>query len=242
MHKLILWINRILFPKRCGFCLCSIPEETPLHICDACLEKLPTVSGSGKQILKGHVAFVLSPFCYARGVRTIIKNMKFANKPMLAETLAAFMAERLVKVCDTDEFDVVIPVPMTHKKQAKRGYNPAALLAKAVARRCDLPYDESVLVKIKETKPQSTIRSYDKRVLNIRDAFACKRDLEDASVLLVDDVFTTGQTVQNCAKALKVAGVRRICVLTAAQAHARPSKAKVRYQRLENLVFRMDKQ
>ena len=241
MRKLISWLNRILFPKRCGFCRCSIPEETALHICEDCLEKLPVISGSGKQILKGHVDFVLSPFCYARGVRTIVKNMKFANKPMLAETLAAFMAERLVKVCNTDEFDMVMPVPMTRNKQAKRGYNPAALLAKSVARRCDLPYEENVLVKIKETKPQSTIQAYDKRVLNIRDAFSCKRELEDACVLLVDDVFTTGQTVQNCAKALKVAGVRRICVLTAAQAHARPAKTPVRYQRLGNLVFRLDK-
>ncbi len=239
MRRLIDWVNRILFPKRCGFCRSSIPEKTALHVCDACLEKLPVISG--KKPLKGHVDFVLSPFCYTRGVRTIVKNMKFANKPMLAETLAAFMAERLVKVCDTDAFDMVIPVPMTRRKLARRGYNPAALLAKSVARRCDMPYEENVLVKIKETKPQSTLQSYEKRVLNIRDAFACKRELEDASVLLVDDVFTTGQTVQNCAKALKVAGVRRICVLTAAQAHARPSRAQVRYQRIENLVFRMDK-
>ena len=240
MRKLIFLINRLLFPKRCGFCRCSIPEESALHVCDACLEKLPIIQGSGKTPLKGHIDFVLSPFCYARGVASMIKLMKFAKKPMLAETLAAFMVERLVKVSDPEAFDVVIPVPMTRRKQAKRGYNPAALLAESVARRCALPYEDKVLVKIKETKPQSTLHTYEKRMLNVRDAFACKRELDDLNILLIDDVFTTGQTVQNCAKALKVAGAGRICVLTAAQAHARVSKTQVRYQRLENMVFRSE--
>ena len=241
MHKLLMWVNRVLFPKRCGFCGTSIPEKMPLHICPQCLTKLPVIRGSGKQILKGHIDFVLSPFCYEKGVRNLVHNMKFNGKYMLSETLAAFMAERLVKVCDLKEIDVVIPVPMTKKKLSRRGYNPAALMARSVARRCDLPYEEGILRKVLETKPQIKLPTNgEKRILNVREAFACKEMLEDVNVLLVDDVFTTGNTVKNCAKALKVAGAGRIIVLTAAQAHANRANTPVRYQRIQDMVFRVE--
>jgi predicted amidophosphoribosyltransferase len=95
-----------------------------------------------------------------------------------------------------------------------------------------------VLYKVRETKPQSQIRENEKRMLNVRDAFACKTDLEDANVLLVDDVYTSGYTAKNCAKALKVAGVDKIYVLTAARARCKPAKRKVAYQRIEDMVFR----
>ncbi len=242
MHKLINLINRILFPKRCGFCGVRIPEEAALHICDACLSALPTVRGSGKQILKGHIDFVLSPFCYTKGVRRILKNMKFREKPMLAKTVGAFMAERLVAVCDLSGIDVVIPVPMTAKKESLRGYNTAALLAREVARRCELPLEEKVLRKRRETRAQSTLTSDEKRMLNVRDVFVCKEDLEDVNVLLVDDIYTSGHTVKNCAKALKVAGAGRIVVLSAAQARAKESNTKVCYQRVGDMVFRAGKE
>ena len=240
MLKLLMWINSILFPKRCGFCGASIPEKMPLHICPQCLTKLPVIRGSGKQILKGHIDFVLSPFCYKTSVCRFVHEMKFHGKHMLSETLAAFMAERLVKVCDLKEIDVVMPVPMTKKKLSRRGYNPAALLARSVARRCDLPYEEGILCKVRETKPQSKLPPGDKRILNVRDAFACKTALEDVNVLLVDDVFTTGNTVKNCAKALKVAGAGKIIVLTAAQAHANRTTTPVRSQRIQDMVFRVE--
>lgn len=242
MRKFINWINRILFPKRCGFCGKGIAEEAPLHLCDACLSDLPTVSGSGKQLLKGHIDFVLSPFCYTKGVKRIVREMKFNHKPMLAKTVGAFMAERLVAVCDLSEIDVVIPVPMTRKKECLRGYNPAKLLAREVAKRCNLPLEDKKLRKIRETKVQSKIQSDEKRMLNVRDAFSCKEELEGMSVLLVDDIYTSGHTVKNCAKALKVAGVRRILVLTAAQARAKESKTKVRHQRVGDMVFRLGKE
>ncbi len=242
MHKLILWINRIFFPKRCGFCAKSIPETAPLHICDACLSNLPTVNGSGKKLLKGHIDFVLSPFCYSKGAKRIIIQMKFHEKPMLAATLGAFMAERLATVCDLSDIDIVIPVPMTPQKESLRGYNTATLLAREVARRCNLQVEEKYLRKRRETKVQSRLEKDEKRMLNVRDAFVCKAELEDANVLLVDDIFTSGHTLKNCAKALKVAGAGRIIALTAAQARARESKTKVHYQRVGDFVFRQEKE
>ncbi len=239
MRKLAEWINRILFPKRCGFCDADIPEAAPLHLCKDCLSKLPVIRGSGKLRTKGHIAFVLSPFCYTGRVEHIVQKMKFAGKHMLAETLAAFMAERLVKVCDLDEIDVIIPVPMTKKKESRRGYNPAALLARSVARRCDLAVAENVLYKVRETKPQSRLKG-EARILNVRDAFACKRELIGENVLLVDDIYTTGNTVKNCAKALKVAGAEKIMVLTAAQAHTSRASKAITYKQIWDMVFRED--
>lgn len=238
MSKFIDFINAFLFPKRCGFCGKSIPERSRLHICDGCLTNLPATGGSGKLVTKGHIAYVLSPFCYVGGVRKMIYSMKFRNKPMLSSTLAAFMAERLVAVCDLKGIDLVVPVPMTTKKLCRRGYNTAALLAKEVAARCNLPYMENALCKVRETKPQSSIKENQKRMLNVRDVFASKQDLENANILLVDDVYTSGYTVKNCAKALKVAGAEKIYVLTAARARCKPSKRKAAYQRIENMVFR----
>ncbi len=238
MSKLLDLINSIFFPKRCGFCKKSIRESSPLHICEDCLAKLPVTAGSGKLALKGHITYVLSPFCYTKGARNIIYAMKFLNKPMLAHTIAAFMAERLVAVCDLKDIDLVVAVPMTMKKLCRRGYNTAELLAKDVAARCNLPYMEHALLKVRETKAQSGIKENEKRMLNVRDVFTCKHDLEDANILLVDDVFTSGYTVKNCAKALKVAGADKIYVLTAARARCKPSKSKVAYQCIADMVFR----
>jgi len=240
MKRIIHWINRLFFPKRCGFCGAYIPEESPLHICPACMRKLPVIHGSGKQVLKGHMEFVLSPFCYSETVRSMVHKMKFENKPMYAATLAAFMAERLVKVCDLAQIDMVVPVPMTRLKESERGYNTAQLLAKDIARRCDLVLEDTLLRKVRETKPQSSLKSHEDRVLNVRDAFACRRDIEDKNVLLVDDIYTTGNTAKNCAKALKVAGAGKIWVLTAAQAHAAQAKKQVRFVQIRDMVFRAE--
>ena len=111
--------------------------------------------------------------------------------------------------------DVVVPVPLFPRRQRVRGYNQSALLAEALARRMALPADERTLVRARSTASQAETRNVDERKVNVRDAFQCRgRQLAGKRVLLVDDVSTTGATLDACAQALRKAGVASVWALT----------------------------
>jgi ComF family protein len=120
---------------------------------------------------------------------------------------------------DGGDYDLIMPVPLHPSRLRWRGFNQAALLGNAVARRLGRPLDAGSLVRVRETDPQ-TGKNMRERRQNIRDAFAIRRPARIANrrVLLVDDVMTTGATVDECARTLLAAGARRVDVLTLARA------------------------
>jgi ComF family protein len=138
----------------------------------------------------------------------------------LDQSLALALAECLgdkLPIADED-YDIVIPVPLHRGRLRWRGFNQAALLASAVARRLERPLDVTTLVRMRATPPQ-TSAGHRERQLNVRRAFAVKRPARVANprVLLIDDVMTTGATVDECARTLLAAGARRVDVLTLAR-------------------------
>jgi len=116
-------------------------------------------------------------------------------------------------------YDLVIPVPLHRERLRWRGFNQAAMLANAVARRIDRPLDLRTLVRVRPTPPQ-TRQNRVERVKNLRRAFAVRRParLSSRRILLIDDVMTTGATADECARTLIAAGARRVDVLTLARA------------------------
>jgi ComF family protein len=149
-------------------------------------------------------------------VPSIIRRHKYGLDQSLAHALAECLGDQL-PLGDAD-YDVVIPVPLHRERLRWRGFNQAAMLAVAVARRLGRPLDLSTLVRVRPTPPQ-TMQNRAERSKNLRRAFAVKRPTQVASrrILLIDDVMTTGATADECARTLIAAGARRVDVLTLAR-------------------------
>jgi ComF family protein len=118
------------------------------------------------------------------------------------------------------EIDVVVPIPLSNKRLAQRGYNQAKLLAEPVARSIEVPSRNDILYRHRDTPPQSLFWEREKRKANIKGVFGVKdrRPISDRTLLVIDDVLTTGATVSEAAGVLIEAGARSVHVLTLARA------------------------
>ncbi len=145
------------------------------------------------------------------GWQQAILDFKFRNMPWLAEALAAELAPML-----PDDYDVLVPVPLHPKRLRERGYNQSELLARALSEQIGIPWKNS-LRRIRHT-PHQTGMSREQRLQNLNGAFDLKRggDVVDRRILLVDDVFTTGTTLRQCAKVLHQCGAKEILGATLA--------------------------
>ncbi len=113
---------------------------------------------------------------------------------------------------------ILVPLPLTKRKQRKRGFNQAQEIAKELSNFLKIPVANNVLLKIKETLPQVAL-SKEERIKNVKGAFFCKKSdkVKGKTIFLVDDVFTTGSTMEECARLLKEAGAKEIWGITAAR-------------------------
>ncbi|HVS30702.1 MAG TPA: ComF family protein [Thermoanaerobaculia bacterium] len=153
---------------------------------------------------------------YRDGLERVLHAFKFERHDFLDRPLAGLMHETLLARGD-DDFDAVVPVPMHRKKQRKRGYNQAHLLAEALGEAMRIRAERNLLLKSVEKKTQSTLARHE-RASNVRGTFAVKGDARDQSLLLVDDICTTGETLRACARELLGAGAARVCAVTVAKA------------------------
>jgi ComF family protein len=152
---------------------------------------------------------------YRGALERVLHAFKFQRHDWFSEPFADALRD-LVRTHD-DTFDVVVPVPMSRAKLRRRGYNQAELLARALARRLRLRCDPALLAKRLERRPQSTLAKA-ARAANVRGAFAASERAASKSILLVDDVCTTGETLRACAAALRRAGAVRVCAVVVAKA------------------------
>ena len=157
-----------------------------------------------------------SAVVYDETAKSIIWRLKYGSAKYLVRKMAEYLLDTLIA---TDwEFDCFTFVPIHKKRQRKRGYNQAELLAKAMSEITTTPY-VPLLQKIKETKNQAKLKR-DERLTNLRGSF--EADNSPAHVVLIDDVMTTGSTVNECARMLKAAGAKVVYVLTFASVPERP--------------------
>jgi ComF family protein len=129
------------------------------------------------------------------------------------------MAEGLNRYWEPGSLDLLIPVPLHTRRLRERGFNQALLLVKDLSRRTGIPYRKTILQKKKSTIPQVNL-SRAEREKGLRGTFHVigKEELSGLSVLLIDDVYTTGATVNECSKVLLKGGAERVDVLTLAHA------------------------
>lgn len=185
---------------------CGTPLAADAPFCKQCKKNpLPDIDG-----IRSASYFDHNP------IRPAIHFLKYRNHKALASVLATLLADayhRFQLVAD-----IVVPVPLHAARLRERGYNQSALLAKALGTILHLSINTNTLQRTRQTKSQMTL-SIKERHQNVRDAFACtNRELADRSVLLIDDVCTTGSTLNACANALRKSGVAAVWGLTLAKA------------------------
>jgi competence protein ComFC len=151
-------------------------------------------------------------------VRAILL-LKFENIEPLGELFAQMLADLATKNGLGGEADVVVPVPLHRKRERERRYNQAAVIAKPLAKGLGLPYKPVLLNRIRP-RPDKHILSLEERWESVRGAFATRpgSTVDNLRVLLVDDVLTTGATLDSCAKTLRDAGAKSVVGLTPARA------------------------
>jgi competence protein ComFC len=217
----------LLFPRWCIGC-----GREGDYICDTCRQDLPLLLPPvcpvcGRPQSQGSICRdcrempmaidgIRSPFVFDGVIRRAIHELKYSNLRGLAPLMAGLLHDYLVK--NPLPADVLVPVPLHRKRQRERGYNQAALLAKELGRHSGLPVVLIGLVRHRYAVPQARSLGLSERYNNVAGAFNCPDErFQGKRVLLIDDVSTSGATLDACAKALKVAGVVQVWGLVMAR-------------------------
>jgi ComF family protein len=207
-------------------------------VCDDCKEKI--IKCEKTQIIKVYnksYDYLIYMFEYKSLIRRLIIKYKFKGETYISNLFTYFMLKEK-KICRIFSFyDIIIPIPMSKDKKRLRGYNQTELLAKNIKKQLFLKsigdtnnsefwlnslieVNSKVLLKNKNVKKQSSL-SKEERIKNVKNAFYInekyKKKIENKKVILLDDIFTTGATVEECSKILKEAGVAKILVIVIAK-------------------------
>jgi ComF family protein len=194
-----------IVPPVCRRCGCSLPQE---GLCQHCRTLPSSLDG------------ILAVAVFADPIRPAIHALKYENNTTLAAPLGEMMVDAW-RCSGLPKADVIVPVPLHTHRQAERGYNQSGLLARVVGRGLDLPMDDHTLVRLRATPPQVGL-SRTERQQNMEGAFACLGSLKGKTVVVVDDVCTTGATLEACAAALRAAGAATVWAFTLARALGGP--------------------
>ncbi len=188
-----------------------MPLAAGFEICAKCAKSPPRFGKARALFL-----YATSARAHTDVLGSIIRRHKYGPNQALSAVLAELIEDGLPI---EPEYDVIMPVPLHHRRLLKRGFNQAALLAAVLSRKLCCRLDVTTLIRVIATSPQ-TAQDFDSRRRNVHNAFAVRypQRVADRKVLLVDDVLTTGATVNECARVLRLCGAAGIDVLTIARA------------------------
>ena len=202
----------LFFPKVCEACN-NVLRDNELLICTSCRHQLPVTnfhfdnSESVKKIVYGRVklenATALLHFSKKGIVQQLLHNLKYRGHEQISESLGKWLGSELKTINAYNDVDVVIPVPLYKSKLRKRGYNQVDKFGKEIAKALNVDYNDTVLVKTKSTKTQvfkGRLKRWndDGALFNIAE----NKSLNGQHILLVDDIITTGATIEACASVL----------------------------------------
>lgn len=198
-----------VLPAHCTLC------EKPLAanrrvVCHNCFDALPVLSPELIASLEDEMDIkyfdrLFIPYQYSKPFQELIHLFKY--KRFLS--VSQYLAEGLAKLISGEKYDLVTCVPLNVIKERERGYNQSALLARHTATCLNCTFSKALITRTKNTVTQTKL-SRQERIENVSDAFRCNADLSGKTILLVDDVITTGSTLNACAKVLKKQGAAQV--------------------------------
>ena len=227
--KLIKQFFEMLSPQICFYCGKTLITETyeaenfyaeRFHICRSCLASLPFRVPAEQLLPDMHENqtsfFTYCPFHYEGQMISILRKLKFNDGIFLAPAIGFFMG-KLAEAYDLKP-DLILPVPLSEKRYRERGYNQAFLLAREIGEVLNVPVVSDCLLRVKDTKRQADISEPINRKLNVEKAFCISDswDIHRLSILLVDDILTTGATIFSASDILSENGALKVVGITAA--------------------------
>lgn len=239
MNKFFAKIKSLLFPNdlKCDICGKEISSGNRKVLCDECMKKLPIIfRGCVKCGEKIDGEYDVCYTCkhsfrdfdknfsvceYTGLAKQMVWSLKYENQKYLAGTIAVFLVEKIIN--ENVKFDILTCVPTSAKNKKKRGYNQAELIAREVAKLLKCNFCSDVLYRVKENFSQVELSAVE-RAKNIENSFIVQNRsvVKGKTILVVDDVLTTGATMSECAKMLKKAGADKVFGITFANTTRKP--------------------
>lgn len=210
MSKLSIGILDLVFPPMCHGC-----GRVDTRWCNICLNDLFNVPIH----IQDYEPQILSGLCatghHTGKLQQAIQSLKYNNTPQLAQSLG----QRLITVLQQKAWavDAILPVPLFADRLQKRGYNQAYLLSQPIEKHFNIPVQQDWIQRYRDTNQQVGLNAHERRE-NVKDAFIASQEVTDKAVLLIDDVVTTGATLDECATALFEVGAKAIYGMTVSHA------------------------
>ncbi len=210
----------LIFPPVCGIC----GKIGKKYLCDKCkmnltnsdiyLNQLQDYSNDKSNFIDEH--FYL--FSYTGIIREKILQYKFEDKTYLSNTISEFFMNNEKLYRFFKKYDIMEPIPISIARKKERGYNQSELIARKIKKLGIINLEKQILVKETDNRPQNGLNRKD-RSQNVKNVYKVQNEqkIKDKRILLLDDVYTTGATANECAKILKQAGAKKVGILTIAK-------------------------
>lgn len=204
----------------CDECLLTLPFNNK-KVCKICGEKITSLADYCLNCKDNHYRYFTqarAPFLYEAPITTVIQNLKYFNGKYLAPNLSSFLVDEFV--LSGWKVDLVIPIPLNKNRLKQRGFNQAELLCCKFKDVLNLNVDTTSFERVVDT-PTQTQLTKKQREKNLKNAFKVtnKNTIKNKSILLIDDVFTTGSTMEEASKILLNGGAKQVYALTLAHVH-----------------------
>lgn len=182
--------------------------------CSQNIHKTKDMTFEGRE----YVDIVIAPFLYDGIISDTVRAFKFSGQKLYGTFLTALALGYLKNIDLLNGYDVIIPVPLHKNRLNERGYNQSEIIADRLAKVLEKEVNIASLVRIRDTKHQSALSGYD-RIQNVRDAFSVTdNSVCGKKIILVDDIYTMGETANECAKALIKGGAEKVLVFALCKA------------------------
>ena len=194
MLQKVLSLLDWIYKKKCYFCRSS---NEAVKMCSKCYDDMDFLPVQINRIVEGKKVYCAG--VYSKNLQKLIRGLKYHNQRDLAYYLAKFMAEYFSKITDKTDFEI-IPVPIYPKREKKRKYNHMNLVGEEFARLTSNTLNTSLIKRVKDTKPQYKLKR-NERIKNLNGAFKVdKTNFHGKTLLLIDDICTTGSTFEEMIK------------------------------------------
>ena len=207
----------LVFPILCQGCGKNLPYQSKIYLCRDCFEKLKLNSPSLCTLANENSFFKHAWHCYSYEgfIKKLVRKFKYHRKLCLKNTLAELLYGFTTNCIQYQDIDIIASVPMHISDERRRGFNQSDVLAKELSLRLNVGYAKGSIIKQKRTDKQISLKRTE-RLKNLKGAFVPGNTTSfmGRDVLLIDDVFTTGTTINECSRILSKNGASSVSVLT----------------------------